>query len=239
MTNAVLEHCNDLARQLGHLKQRWDNRIVATGPFAKQYLEGCLAVILEFDAKLGSNDYPVFAVYKHLRAGGEDDVGASVGVKQSNASDASQMNDRGKQLVFVSDVQVMDGIEKIVSSSVRLQRSKYFDDLWAGPVYCSTHNRCLKVFETWSEWKVNAGNTESVMPHHVARQDVKRGAQIVNGVSYQERPMLGLGESFLHAQELIAGIRLTINDHNIGVFPCIGQDLPVQIRDVLIGPLNF
>jgi hypothetical protein len=239
MVDAFLKLSNDFADVLRHVEKRWDNRVRAEGPFAKPYLDGRLSVILELESNWGSEQDRFFAVYHELSSLRGLKGLTSIWPEDLDSRDSWHMDNGRDQFVFISNVEVVDGSEKLVPSLVRFERVKEIDDLWSGPVYCSLENFCLKVFWPFGEREMNAGNAAPMMAHDVARHDVESGPKVVDGIADDQRPIVRHFSAFDHAKQLVAGLRLSVNDHAVWFTPAVCEDGAIQVSDVLIGPVNF
>lgn len=239
MVGALFKHGDNFVNQLRHLEHRWNDRVRAEGPFVKPYLDGRLSVVLELEADGGAQEDSLIAIYNKLGPDLRGDELRPIGSEHLDARYPRHVNYGCDELVFVTDVQVVNGSKQLVPSSVRLKRVKQVDDLWSGPVYCSLSNFCLKVFWSFAEGEVNAGNAISVVAHDIASHDVEGRAQVVDCIANDEWPEVWQGVSLDYPQQLIARLGVTVNDHAIGFFPREDQNLPIQVSDVLIGPLNF
>ena len=240
--NMPLEDFDDLANQLGHLRKRWDNRFQFTRSYVEQYLEGNLSLILELQILGGERpeQYSVLARKHENSAGVTFQQDTTIRSKYSRMSNSSWLIDRNEQLVFVDNIHLVDGIQKSVASLVCIKRAKRIDDMWAGRAYFSQFDDCVRCVGAFRKREIDVPHFRpSISAQDIARENIKSRMQVMQHIPNHNGPAFRWLDTFDDPHQMLAGLRISIFDNAIRVFPFVHGHLSIQVRDVLLGPLDF
>jgi hypothetical protein len=236
-----LERSYYLVNELCHLGERWADRFSIQRPLTKQYLEGRFSVVFELEASVDGPLEKYTLTFEKYDGGRvvANDHGRSVCSENIDALEHAGLHNGRDQLVFVGYVKVMDCAQQVVPTLVRLELSEEIDDIWSGPMYCSIDDGSLKVFRTRREGEMNTRYSAPVITHDIASEEIKCSTQIVNGVSDQKRPIFWRSVTTDHAQLNQSRLAMEVFDHSVRLFQPVGVRLPVEVRNVFLGPLDF
>ena len=175
-----LERRNDSCNKIRELMKRWDNRLTFEGlSLSKQYLEGRLKFLANLDIFHGGN---YAHCYVHVQRSKEFkfDKWFMGKFDRGTVLNVDAMENRYQQLVFIHNVEVMNGTKRSVPSLVRLERANYLDDIWAGSVYVSLLNRSLKIIPFQTEREVNFIRALMSEPHQITSKNIQRSSKVTN-----------------------------------------------------------
>jgi hypothetical protein len=238
-----LEKVNRFSNQFTRLVQRWDNRMSVHGEsFSKQYAEGRLTVLaqLQFPKVHGSpscaGEFSDF-----WRTDSADDSARFI--YHVGASRAHTYN-WDKQLMFVSNIQTVNGVQGVIPSFMGFYRLQKNLGYGGGPVaFYSLRNSLLKSFPGAVHGEVIINISDDLAKH-----ELQSGAQIVNGVSADKRPIRrdGLEQSVSKdfslpegIKQAILGLSTFLNSQSVEIRIEERFNGALQIADVLIGPVDF
>ncbi len=224
--------------QLGELMERWDNRLTLKGLApAERYVNGDLRVLVDLDVTAGGEAEHLHAIFYRSEFDGRDGDTAPF---QAKPLEASSLANGNEAVVLVCNVEVMDGAQRFVPSLVRLQRAHFLNDLWAGSVYVSLCDGLLKAVDTDREGELNALGVAAVASDEFDGHVVEGAPEVVHGLAKNDAPYVG---NFLpnlnHAIILSRNLRVCLSDQSVRASFDETCDLRVQVRDVMLGPLNL
>lgn len=235
-----VENVDNACRQLAEFMHRVENRLAMERlGFCERYLKGGLEILADFDIVCGGHTEQYHAVFN--RAAPEILNSNEWPVVRHNAQifDPDVMQGRNQCLVFVGNVQVMNGSEKVVPSLVRLQRSDYLDDIFSGSVYMSFSNHVLKAINIVPEGEIDLIGTFTSTPHQFGCQQVKGRSQIMDYITNDSSERLRNLVPDAERPEVVRGVGFLLYDNAIRFRPYVVDDFVVKLNDVLFGPINF
>lgn len=141
--------------------------------------------------------------------------------------------------VFVSGVQGLDAVEVLVPACIGLEFAYYSNDIFSGETYLSTRYGTFQSFLTGGERKVDAVGVPCFVVNQLVDQDVQRAFQVVDCVSQNKRDFVGNGLVLFNKYLSLIGFLRKSAPQPEGSLLKEVFDEPVQIADVLIGPLDF
>jgi hypothetical protein len=145
-----------------------------------------------------------------------------------------------KELVLIGEVQRMEAVEFAICVSIRLERYDLIDDLFAGQLYLSRLYGSHKgLLVSVPEWELNGLGPRHLSSDQREHEEVQRGSEVVNCVASDQGDLVGDGLVALDGQASLLGLWSYANDRLEGLLRQKGFDLPVQVIDVMFGPLDL
>lgn len=146
------------------------------------------------------------------------------------------------KFVLVGNVQGVDAIDEIVPSRLCVEGYNSIDDVFAGPLYLSTHNGGAKSLVTHclcGEGVLNVFGSLGQMSNHFPDNMVQSGSEIVGGISNDEGELWRNGYlGFQYGRGPVAVFYPDEYEFKRLLGEVVG-DLPIEIVDVMFGPLDL
>jgi hypothetical protein len=150
-------------------------------------------------------------------------------------SDANGNN----QLVLIADIKLMDGMKPVFPGRVRLQRLDCSDNPFSGNLYLSASNGTFHGLRVLAEREIEVIGTRNFVAQQCENQEIERASKIMNSVSEYEGEKCWDGWLCFDEKLTLRQLWNLPDPKFEGFLRQIGIDLPVQIRDVMLGPFNF
>ena len=230
---------DDTKHRLRHLSEQWADRL-AFGKrlfIAKRYVEGRLNLLCELDVLCGEERHNFYIVF--YRSEPTTVEGKQFGTATGNryGPQISPITDGNEKAVFVCDVQVVDGPEKIVPSLVRFETTNDIDDIGRGAVYVSPMNHLLKVIDGPREREGDVFDLGSIQLDEVAGEQIERRPEVMNGVSHNRGQILR--RLLLDPDNQCRPLRITLEDELVRVAAKKPFGARLILRDMAVGPINL
>jgi hypothetical protein len=142
--------------------------------------------------------------------------------------------------VFVCYVQIMSSVKGAVPCRIGLKTANFLNDLGAGELYLSllTGGFKSRAASVLGEGELDSVGLSGPRSGHPKECEVKGASDVVNCVSYDERELWGDGLLFLESRTGYPAGVVWRADYQFGRILCQnGLDSPVEIIDVMVGPL--
>jgi hypothetical protein len=249
--DASCKNVDEALCEIDELLQRWDNRIsIENLALAKRYLENKMEAGLVLEAISGTPpvglDY--IAVFKRkLSVDSRYNVGRARGkVFESGAGDVSGdlkstmgKPDGNEKAVFVGDVDLVQTINGLVPSVVRLELADHFYRK-CGRTIDSLDRSALKVGNVTTYWERNVIPTcATICPDELDGKMVKSAPQIVDTVAQDCGPFVRNGGHHAKLVSFVTSLRLYIGDDSVWPARFESPDGCVKVRKVFFGPVNL
>jgi hypothetical protein len=148
--------------------------------------------------------------------------------------------DSDDEMVLVAFVENLDGIEIKLPARIRCEVDYLVDDLFRGEVHLSCRDGTTKTLtSTLGEGEANARRVLCLVAHHPEAEMVKRGSEIVDGISQNESEVFWDGMLGLDVNQSLRGVFALPDSKLERLCRKVFGDLPVQVQDVIAGPLDF
>src|SRR2546425_8639441 len=227
----LLDCLHDARDQLRELMQRWDNRLTGEESVAEEYIKGRLSI--GFQMKLGD-----IATEPHAaRDRGKSDGGAIVlSVKHRKGNGWDQ------QSVLVHLVEVVQSANGLIPSlaSIGLYLiNNQVDDVCTSNLYRSVMNGAYKLLSGVAYWESNILNRSAGVGDNIVGHMIKRSPQVVDCITDDQWD--GLWHRFRDVEfhRALTRLRVFLGANTIKVTLQEGDNLLLQIEDVLIGPFDL
>lgn len=165
----------------------------------------------------------------------------AIAVLTSNRLNPADLYLRDQEPVFVGNVEVMYGVDRIaVPSLIRLYLVEEF------PAYCdegclfwSAIDELCKMLSGWEDRKVNFSFYEGVGSGQLKPGEIESRREIVDSIAKDQGKIVGDRFCRNDLERFAAGFRVSL--HNDAVDTAFAElpDAEVKIVDVLFGPLQF
>lgn len=144
-------------------------------------------------------------------------------------------------LVLVGNVEQMQATKKAVPAIVEIQLLHRVRDVFAGKMYLSAADGLSHTFRVRfpAEGEVDSLLVGNEMTDQSVSQMIEGASQIVQGIPCNKGNCRWYGALNLDDQGLFRGLALLANDHFYGMIRQIGVNEPIELVDVLLGPLNL
>lgn len=230
---------NDAIHYARELQQRWDNRVaIGQVPIGELYLKGNVELLAEF--KIGDRgrfQEPLAVAHLGPRVEARDHGVVKPPQLKTDADGDSNGKD---EFVLIVNIEFVDHPERRVTRLVRLERADYLDDLWAGLVYTSIIDRRLKVLPFDDRELGLLRDRALLQADGIANHMVEGRPEVVNRVAQQQGHAVGHPLSHSHPEARVGGrIAITFDNEAIRASLSECRDFPLQLTDVLLGPLNL
>lgn len=144
------------------------------------------------------------------------------------------------EMVLVAFVENLDGIEIKLPARIRLEVMYLVDDLFGGEVHLSCRDGTTKTLTaSLGEGEANASRVLCLVAHHPEAKVVQGGAKVVDSIAEDESEMIWDGMLGLDVNQSLRGIFALPNSKLERLCLKVFGYLPVQVQDVVLGPLNF
>lgn len=218
--------------------ERWNDWLALQGkPILEQYLAGDLAVLVDVDISVSG---------RHEVNNPSLDIETAINELHSvhlriNAVPASDFDKRNQELMFIRNIQIVEGPQGIIPSLVGLHG---IDNKLLGRgrvLYRSTRNAGYKLFQCVEnrEFSVLA-NSPSDFNDKTVVSNVKCAPEIMQSVANHQRHVWRDFATDFNAASALSGFRVFFENDSvmIGIIEeC--RNKSVQIQDVLLGPINL
>jgi hypothetical protein len=141
--------------------------------------------------------------------------------------------------MLIAHCEIMNGNKSIVSSPVRLQPSKYIDDIWPGAVYMSLLDHVVKVVRISTEREGNVLDIPSVDLNQTAGKKIESYSEVLNDVPYNGRKIVRNLVLNTNNEKVIEGLGILLNHDSIRIFCNEVSDLTLKLTYVFFGGVNL
>ena len=224
--------------------KRWDKRLMLDKiHFAKDYLNGRIEFLIEFDVVCGGETHKCRTVLRHKKfTVYHRHDGLSIGDKfqTRNANEVSHWND---PFVFIVDIEAVKGKKNRIPCFVWSQFSKDSDDIGRGFFYQSLVNKRFKVVSVpLSEREIDIrkiGRNTLEVSNQIASKNVERGPHVMQGIPDNHRNFFRNLFSNSSGPSLLPRIHARIDDNGIRFGIQEISDVFIQFRDVFVGSFDL
>jgi hypothetical protein len=229
---------HDAADQFRELNERWNNRFTLQGQsLVEKYREGRMSVVCDFE-------FSRTAKWSRGAISCNGDIADNPVVSLvfcAKTEDRSYLYDWKQKPVFVEDVDIMQGPQGVIPSSVR-----FYDihdevkDVFGGLLYQSAIDASYKFIPRFKEWKYSV----IVVPSKSSKVDfvnskVQSALEVVRGISNDKSNVSWQGFSYIELDAIVSGLKILIGAKRVKITSSKSQDFRVKIIDVLLGPFNL
>ena len=144
--------------------------------------------------------------------------------------------------MLVGNVESIKASEEVISSRVRFHRADCLDDLFAGELYFPLRYSSFKALRLGSERKLNAS---ALLSGREVRRDgrpngmVEGASEVVSRVADDCGEQVWDGGVGFDAQGTLTDLSIRLHDKAVAALGEEGLDLPIQVVDVMFGPLDL
>ena len=234
------ELVDNAINELGEVFQSFENRLSwKRRVLAKRYCEGSVKLLAEFDVFCGGHRNRCHAIFNRAEPQVIEHCESAAGHSSFNSMYSGKVGSWNEGYVFIGNVEVVDGSQRMIPSFVRLQRADYLDDIFSGSIYVSTFDGTLKSVCRSREGEVNIFGVAPVQSHKVTGQKIEGGTEVMNGVSDNPCKFLRHLLPDPESPDVIRGVRVLLDNDIMRVTTGVGTDLAVQITDMAFCPTNL
>ena len=221
-----------IRRGMAELKKRLENWLVINKlSIAEQYMRGNLCIVLECEnsSKGGTADRKCFSVPKSCGASAE------IGERASYFSPITN-NDWRKNSAFARVIETMYHVEEMTGPAGKyIKRFKESFDRPDILFYTFKKGYVTGLTTSFGEtglivWAATGESSQA--PHEMVKGD----PQIVDSVVYCQGD---IGTMFENSGGDVQFPHIYLSDRRIEILPSEGDQLPFDVSDVMIGPLNL
>jgi hypothetical protein len=143
-------------------------------------------------------------------------------------------------MVLVALVHGLDGMEVFVPARIRLECVDLVDDVFRGQVHLSGINGATKTLRRLGEGEADAVGTWCLVADHPVTEVVKGCPEVVDRIADGQREGgFWNGWIGMDVNHALRGVLILADSEVERAVRKILPDLPVQVIDVLLGPLDF
>jgi len=231
---------DSLINKLCHLGQRWKNRFTPEQSFVKYYLEGRLKILADLEILNNGETHCYSAIFHRadpaiIKSG----FYCPVIINKRKVWDAHNGAGDDDPLMFIHNIEIMNGIKQVIPSRVWFQRPDYIDDFVSGEVYLSVRDRVLKSIHPTTERELNLVRIVSMRTDDFKDHEVERRPKVMDNIADYAGPTTG--DFFLdtHGQVISASISIFLDNQSVRITFDVPDNLVIKVTDVAVGPLNF
>lgn len=245
----ICERLDRVAGKLDKLNERWNNRLTLDNlALAKRYIKGELRVVVDFHAGgCCLKEYCAVFQRKLPISRSEEDGGKLHVLAEQfrhfgthvDANAPMRRPDRDDHPVFVQNVELVDQPQcLIVPSVVWLEPLDCVDSVLGRSLYV-TRNFGFKFLGCREDGKLRLSYVTGAQGNDLAREKIKCGAKVVDGVA--DGAAQADGDILLdpYAEKAISSLRIVVSDDFVGVSGEECTDVSPQISDVAFGPFDL
>lgn len=233
-----LQSSDNLENLRREAKQRRDDfKALCECSILESYLNGTLSLILDLAPRRD-----LLAVGANSGKADEQAIDLSAFVLQFQAVNSNDIEHRDQQMVFVVNVQSMDGPDVVVPSVVRFHSLNYeIKERRSGVYFSILRERIFKPLFGFHNGELAVTPLESGGTNpaeRVAPCEIESAFQIVDCVTRHKRDIgsdIPIGVAVV--EELFPRLRVSMDAGS--VFIQRAADSLLDIRDVLVGPFDF
>lgn len=233
-----LEGSNDtqsLSRKADQCRN--DFEIVSRCSLSERYLKSDLSVILELASKHNSRSIDVRSGDGYCEM-----VNRPIWVLQLDAINSHDGEDRDQEMMFVVNVEVVDGTNIVVPTFVRFHALyQEIEQGRTGRYFSCLRERRFKMLPIVSDDEFSALGTESIRTQDsdgFSISDIESTLEIMNCIANHQgnvRAQLAISKAVIN--ELLP--RISVDVHGGSVCVRRGEESLVDISDVLVGPFDL
>jgi hypothetical protein len=223
---------------LGELRQRVENALSLEGlVFSEEYAKGRFSIVCYFEPSFGGERRHEAVAGKGYGHVFEDVI---VVVLKANAGQPGCGDDDDKDSVLIKNVQLVQSPEIVIPSAVRAYVvQNQGGGVGAGALYWSLFDGIDKILPRFVEREVDGRVAFARTPDNLAGEQIEGGSEVMNGIADDERDFLGRRLRDLEAKKILSRLRVHIDPYMIGARFEIGDEMPVNLVDVVIGPFDL
>ena len=202
------------------------------GPSRAPVALGTGHVDVELDATSHDEVHPFLGSVRHFGHGFTE-------LREGHADIRASGNDKP---VLIGYVQGVDSVELFVPARIRLEVVDFLDDLFAGEVYLSCLNGSTKTLRRFAEWKLDRAPLSgcfAFIANHLKDEQIEGGSQVVDGIANDQGDCIWHGYLGFDRVGNLAGLAVKATKNSQGMLGRVGINLPVEVDDVMLGPLNL
>lgn len=150
--------------------------------------------------------------------------------------DASRSQNK---VVLVAQVEKVDTVKRIIPARIRFERVYRSDDVFSGDLYLSIRNGATQPLCRAGKGEKNSLWSWSVIANHTVGKEIEGGFEIVNGIPDNQGEVFWDGFLGFDDKNTLGALWINFVHQHEG---CISDEcfnLPMQIVDVMFGPLNL
>lgn len=234
------ESLHDSINKICQLMERWDNRLTHEVSISKAYIENSLELVADFDIGYRGQRGNYRAIFSRADFDILECKSGNTSPHQFQMLDARDSRHGDQKLVFIKNVEIMNGPERFIPSFVRFQSPDYIDDIWAGSVYISLINHKLKVIPVRTKGEVDISYVRvPIETNEIAGKQIKRSPQIVDHIADDGGKVVGDFFPYFYGPHLLTRMRTVIDDDTVRFFFKESPEFVIKFRDVAFGPINL
>lgn len=239
----LLELIHDCGEVLRETQKRWDNRLILKRlPLAEEYINGRLAVALNFNL--------VMAVEQHPSPHDHDICNRSfnsvlVLIFRVKVHQGGDREDRNQGLMLVENVEVVESVEGKIPSLVLVGAylvENQIPDVGPRNIYWSLWEGSYKFLTLLPERELGGFDLLVRTPiegDDLVGHQIQRSVEVVGSIADDRRNALRHRLGHVAYHHTTTGLQIVLNDDSVEVrFPKVGQ-YPLKLVDVLIGPFDL
>ena len=151
-------------------------------------------------------------------------------------SHAANGNDK---FVLVCYVKGVNSVKKCVPTRIRLKGFDRVDDLFSGELHLSVLDGGFKSFNSRGEGELHGFRSWSFVAHHAEHNKIKGASEVMNRISENHGELIWNGYVCFDADGSLFGLWIIDDDECVRALRKIGVYFPVQVIDVVFGPINL
>lgn len=229
----------------GHFLHGWNDRSARERlALSEAYREEGLGIrylVESFDRAVEVKVDHELADSRHNRVAGEvlwKSVGRDEFLKVGGGHFDPQA-DGDNKMVLVALVDGFDSMEILVPARIGLERVDLVDDVFGGDIHLSGSNGAFQAIRRLDEGESHLPGGWCLTAHHPEAKMVQGGPEVVRGVPKDEGEFVWNGAVGLKEDKSLGGIAALADSQMERRIREIFGSLPVQIVDVLFGPLDL
>ena len=231
---------NNIINDLGKIMQSFEDRLASKRlPLAERYLKRRLKILADFDVCCGGEAHKYQAIFYRADMQVIDGDKRAAGIKHLEILNSDVMSCRDESLMFVGNIEIVDSPKHFIPTLVRLQRPNYLNDIFSGAVYVPFFDATLKSVGTFTEGEIDICRITTIQLDKLRSQKIESGAQVVNGVTYDDSKIMRNLIPNPKGPEVIRGIRVLLDNNTVRFRFDVINDTVIKLNDVAFGPINL
>jgi hypothetical protein len=146
---------------------------------------------------------------------------------------------KNEKAVFIAGVEAMKSAQDFIPARIGLERVYQLDDICSGEIYLSAFNSVLKPLRFSHEREHEFEGAGGFIVRHSIERHIQGGAKVVNGITNNERQLIGDGFVPSANDGVLASFGLVLDDGSKRALGHKGIDGRLKLADVIFGPLDF
>lgn len=154
-------------------------------------------------------------------------------------SESGKASNRNNQLVLVGNIQGMKPTQKYVAARMRFQPFNYLDDIFAGEIGISIRDGALKAFGPLRKGKLDAFGLRGFVANHSEHEQIQSGSHVVNCITNSECEIVWNCRLGFDTNNALTELWIMLNNEMHRLPADVVSELPMNVTDVILGPLDF